>query len=417
MSYKWLIPIAIFAVIAYASAVWLSQPFASVPVFLLGLFGLAVAQMAGWVKLFPEKHITLIAIVFVAGLFLTGGLALVGAKFGVSIPTIGATGASVQTVVSGGNPAAAGAAQTCWDKVNPQIRGQAATVTINAWDKESTTPYSAAVDVNPTYVVSTSHSGTHQVSTLSDTSAASMASFSVGDVISVYGGSSSYYLDPVENLCIDSAAFPLDLAAHAVAAFTDMKVSGYDNAGTALTAATNTTLADYAITLGAAQETTFKLRLTTNVAVKSFNLAGVATYMQNNISECEPVAGQFTSAVTPTWLRNTRIGQANADQTNISSGTYTPYVLSSPILMPQWAYQEYNFKIKGGTNDPLQNTAVFASQDLCIVCFIDSTYSRGDDGNVYYDFYAHTAAQGNVGQVTRIDKPVGKYGCTVITGA
>lgn len=408
---KWLLALGALAVLIAAINIFsgLNIMTVSISTVLLAVFGLLVVQKIGLYRLLPlqkkNETIALIAVALVT--FMFGGFSI----FDLTPASLGFGANLGGGLLPGGNIGQQGLPSgEC--SVPDEIRGVAATGTVNAYDLESLTPYSAAVDTTAYFVDAAGN-----VVASSDTTAYSLTGYSVGEVISIYGGSSSYYLDPVENYCIDAAAFPLDLDAHAVVTQSGLQITGYDDTGASgLSAGTNTTCEDYDITIGANGEETFYLKLKQNTAVKAFNLFSVHTAVTNDIDECEPQDADWKLVPTAKFMKGLTLSEdAVSGTTNATNVDFTTWVLSAPKFMTEWESVKYQFNFKASATDPATN-ADFATSDMAIVCFNDATYDRGSDGKIYLDYYAHTSAESDVGMAGLPTLPVGKQDCTVIEG-
>lgn len=390
---RWLIPLIAFVAIAWLYSSFTNQQLLAPVTLLFAVFALAVLQKLKIIRAIPfvpQRYVTAILILSGIAVFVMGG-------FAFFLP--GITLASLQGQIT----PSAGA--YCID--NPELVGKSATLTINAYNMESSSPYSAPVDVNPTYVVSAGG-----VELLTDTSSATLQTHSAGERIKFVGGSSSYYLDDKE-VCIDSQNKIVELSAHAVISNSEALITCKDSDGYACSAGTNSSQEDYDITLGANQETTFSLKYKVNTADKTARLYAVAIFSANDIAECAPVSPELTLTTTPKFLKDVTVtdGAGSYGHTR----TYTVYTLPQPILLREWESKEFTFRIKAGSNDP-SNSQNFQQQDMCVVCFLDATKYKGSDGNVYDDFYTHDESQSNVGISESVASPVGAKTCVVIEG-
>ena len=401
---KWLLLLLALGVLMWLFSAFAGFELLSISTVLLAIFTLLLLQKFGVFRALPiPKRQETIALIIVGVILLfTGGFSFIGLDFSGMI-----TGATI-------TPAAptSAAVQTCKASIPSENLGKSATVTINAYNKESNTPYSSAVDTQ-VYIVDDEGN----VVKSSDTTAYSLQSYSTGDVISVYGGDSSYYVDPKENICIDKSAFPLDLDVHAAVAASNLQITCYDNTGSAtLSSGTNSSQEDYDITIGADGEDSFYCKLKVNVANKAYNLYAVGTLVSNDIDECEPQDSVWTAIDTPKFLDGIGVGAvSSSDADAISDGSYNTWILPEPILMTEWETKKYQFNFAASSTDPATN-GDFKSSDMAVVCFLDGIYERGSDGNIYFDFYKHDEAESDVGVDNSEDTPVGKQDCVVIEG-
>jgi len=309
----------------------------------------------------------------------------------------------------------------CSAALSPEEKDAVATVTLDAFDVEALAGRSSAVDLQTNCrMYANTNSGSYTAS--ADTAAGSVTTvWKPGDTAFIYCGGTfaeiGYYADPVEGECIDSIAKHVSWDVHAIttaASGVDMVV--YDDAHTVLTAAGNTTTADYDITLGASQEKKIYVKLTESVAVKSFNLMAFATASLNDIDYVKPESSTgMVQKLAPKWLKDVEVG----DETNIQNQTtdYDVYYLAQPVLLKQWQSVEYPFTVKAKTTDPAETANVFSTMDAAIICAIDGTYHQGSDGKEYLDIQDHiTDTEANVGYVEVVFDPVGGYECSVLEG-
>jgi len=309
----------------------------------------------------------------------------------------------------------------CAAGLAPEERDAVATVTLDAFDVEALAGRSAAVDLgDDCRLYANSNTGTFTPS--ADTAAGSVTTvWKPGDTAYIYCGGTvteiGYYADPVEGACIDSIAKHISWDAHAITtAATGIDMVVYDDAHTVLTAAGNTTTADYDITLGASQEKKIYVKLTQSVAVKSFNLMAFATASMNDIDTVKPEASTgMIQKLAPKWLKDVAVGDENNNGNTTTD--YDVYYLAQPVLLKQWQSVEYPFTVKAKSSDPAETANVFSTADDAIICAIDGTYHQGSDGREYLDIHDHiTDTEANVGYVEVVFDPVGGYECSVLEG-
>jgi hypothetical protein len=408
---RWIILAIVFGVILWLLSSALGTAMFSFTTILWGLLVLVILQKLGILRTIPlpKRSVTILGVVVAGIMFFTGAFSVVLTML-PTMPTAAPTAATITSPTT--TETTSTAVSNCIEKVkavNPNLVGKAATVTINAYDMASNTPYSSAVDTTA-YIVSDG-----QVVKTTDTSSYSMSGYSVGDVISVYGGSSSYYLADKKDVCIDKEQFPLELDAYAVVAQSDLQITGYDDTGaTTLSAGTTPGEEDYDITIGADGEESFYLKIKVNVANKAFNLYGVATTVANDIDECEPQDTVFTEVPAPRWLKGLSVANETSEE-NLTGVNFDTWVLPEPILLTEWESKKYQFNFKASSTDPTTNSD-FGSSDMCIVCFFDAVWDRGDDGKLYLDFYTHDSSESDVGMAGLPTLPVGKQDCVVTEG-
>ena len=306
--------------------------------------------------------------------------------------------------------------------VSPELLGKEAALQSHTYDMEANNPYSAEVDLTSTcYLYKNGNGPENFVGTTSDTSdAAQSTGFSVGDTMNVYcgGSSTSYYAEKIENLCIDSQDDSFVISAHAMAAETEIALTGYDETGaTGLTAAGNTSTADYDLTLGASEEKSVYVQVKTNVANSAINFIGFATSATNDIDSVKPTDSAFVEQTGVAFLDKVD-ASANSDDANANQTiTYDAYIMSSPILLSEWDFKKYQFTVKATSTDPTATDNVFSTIDAGVICTLDATYVKGDDGKPhlgYHDFAADS--ESNVGIAETFKFPVGKNSCLVLEG-
>lgn len=333
------------------------------------------------------------------GLFLLGGFARYGFTLATLFPATQVTAPTLQL-------------QTCADyvkSINPYLLGKSSTLTLNAWDMASNTPYASAVDAKVS-VYKNGDTADKYVATLTDTSAYQLSGFSVGDTISIYEDTpTSYYVDSQVGVCIDSETKSINLNAYSMADVADMETLGYDETGTATLTAGIPGAHDYNMTLGANEQKMIHVKVKVAAADKTFRFGGWAIATFFNISKVE-VKGQegrvYTLSVTPTSFKNRNIKVGTLDTTTINRD-YSIYT-TSPILLREWESIKDAFIVYADTaNDPIDRTNTVFFNGFAIVA-VDSACARGDTGVTVCDFYKHDSAQGNVGVAEPLTAPAGK---------
>lgn len=402
--------------IGFILLIWLMSVFTGLAMFgittmLTAVLVLALFQKFKVFRLLPisTKHENIAIILIIVAMFFTGSIGTLLSGLGVPIPDL-SEGVPSGEILPDDGPTSQ-EVTGCAASVSDYIRGSQATATVNAYDQASDTPLSSAVD-GTIYIIDSSGGVTKST----DTSDYSMNKYSVGDTVSIKGGDSSYYIVPTGALCIDREAFPIDIDAYAVASYSDLEISGYDDTGSStLSAGTNTSEEDYDITLGANEESTYYLKLKQNTANKAFNLYAVGTSVFNDIDESEPLDGVWTKVTTPKFLKGLELDISDGHgEDNATDVDFTTWTLDEPILLEEWDSVKYQFNIVAGSTNPTTNT-VASSSDMAIVCFFDAIHGRGDDG-MYMDFYSHDNDESDVGMSNHHLLPIGKNDCTVIEG-
>ena len=292
--------------------------------------------------------------------------------------------------------------------VSEELKGKTATVYVNAWDLESDQPYSSAVDLTTNcWVYRNGNKPINYVGTTTDTSSGTISGFSVGDTIYIYCGGSSYYVEPVEEFCIDTQTPTVNLNAHKMVSESDLQITAYDDTGSATLS--SATYADYYITMGAGEKKAIYLKLKVNTANKAFNFGGWAIAKFYNISDVEPqdVEATYEKIGTPNFAEGVNVKVNESAGTTITKD-YTIWKASSPILLREWDSIKEQFVIESdSTNDPVGNEGTTNFNGVAIVA-LDMQYARGADGKVYLDVYQHDSGEANVGLAEDLTSPYGK---------
>jgi hypothetical protein len=304
---------------------------------------------------------------------------------------------------------------------NPELLGKAATPTVNAYNRESKTPYSAAVDVTTTYVYkwnvvagSWDYAGPTTDTSAYPLSSTNGFSFVVGDKIRLVGSGTSYYVDEKVQ-CITGEGEAIELDAHAVFSEASMTLTAKDEYGNALTTG-DATLDDYEISLGASATDTFLLILKNNQAVKLHNFCGYAVKTMGDVKSIS-FTGANSDAVlyekenVADFLDSATITINEDPIVMLNSSSYeTVFVTDKPIPLKEWQDIQFEFKIEAGTTDPAETTnatRTVSNADLAIFLALDCAWAQGSDGQPYLDYYAHTSAEGNVGVSETTLSPLG----------
>lgn len=300
---------------------------------------------------------------------------------------------------------------SCIDKakaLNPDNLGKSATITVNGYDQESNTPYSAAIDINPVSFYRNDNTAMNHVLATTDTSAYSLTGLNVGDTIYTYGGSATYYMDAREGVCINVVGFPLELSGHAIAAESDMEAKLYADSGANNELSSGTaTHDDYTVALGANAEEDFYFKLKVNSANKAFQLGGIATAKMFNISSVNVISSNFAKIPTPKYLESVGILVNETATTVAITKDYTVFKRNTPLMLHEWESVEIKVVVEtDATNDPIDKGGSADANNFAIIA-IDAAWSRGDAGISELDIYQHDSAEGNVGLVETVTSPLG----------
>jgi hypothetical protein len=405
---RWLIPVVIGAILWFMVV----QPMAKVSNTLFGV--MLTIGLVGLVGLaFKQARVPIPFLSSPLGIGIMLGIPIVfGGAFGILQGFN--MGASVTPPGTGEVPSAS----SCYDNVNPELRGKAVSLTVNAYDVEADSSTNVDLTTN-CYLYRNSISAGDYQGTTSDTTApdAITGIFSVGDVLLIRCGGTGYYTDPYE-ACIDRENWGVALDSHDLVATTDLSIVGYDSSDNTLTAG-STNINDYSITMGAGETTTFRLKLKANVANKAFQFHGWAVAQFYNISSCKPISddegGTYTAQAVPTFLHNIDVGMDVGGQNAITED-YTPWVRSSVLMLHEWEEFKTEFELKShSTNDPNGGENSTAFDGVAIVAF-DSTWTISDDNVASYGYYTPDSSQDNVGVTETLTSPLGKdNGVLIIT--
>jgi len=309
--------------------------------------------------------------------------------------------------------------------VSEELRGKAATITVNAWDLESNTPYSSPVDfATNCFDYKNGNSPTSFVGNSSDTSSGSLGGYVVGDTLYMYCGGSTYYGESIEGWCIDNQYPTLVINAHTIStADSSNSITVYDNTGgTVLSTGAGTDGdSDYYMSLGAGADDSIYVKLKVNAANKAYQFCawGVAEFY--NISKVSPqnVEATYTNVPTPQHMKSISIRvNTSGSNTDIDGQDYTVYRASAPIMLHEWDSIKEKFVVEADdTYDPIGGNTGTNQSTLNGFAILakDCTYSRGDDGKVYLDFYQHDSAQADVGMDEVETSPAGKTDSTLIS--
>ena len=296
--------------------------------------------------------------------------------------------------------------------VTDELRGKTATLDTNAWDMESNTPYSAAVDLTTNcHIYKNGNSGINYVGPTADTDAASLSGFTVGDTAYLYCVGTSYYTDDIEGQCVDSQRQPLTILAHAVLPEANAQITAYDDSGgTVLDAAVDTDFADYNLTIGANEEASIYVKLKNNVANKMYRFCAWGTTTFYNITSVVPgnVESTYTKSFTPVHMSGVAV-ETNSTGDTLTSD-YVMYKAASPLILSEWDSIKEEFIVTSHTSyDPVDMIGTDGAllNGFAIIAK-DCQNSRGSDGKIVMDYYAHNVGEADVGLDETDTSPRGK---------
>lgn len=405
-------PIIAMLVIAAVAFLYLgvTTPLLGISFLSAVLFGAAIVMLLKWGKVKfaqgmpPKSRQTagIIGVVVLVALFAMGALSgLTG-----TLPAGSLTNIAPGAVTTGQT------ASSCKASVNAEIVGKAATLTLNGYDFESSTPYSSTVPALVYVFKNGAYVGTQ------DTAGHTVTALAVGDVVDIYGQSNaSYYVEDVLGVCITGEQTVQEVKAHAAITQSGVKTTCYASDGTVLNAGA-TSLADYNVTQGANEKTPVSCIVKANTANKAFWLKGVATAVSNHSKQAIVTDSQWSPAVVPTFL-STTVLQYNETATciqNFTGGYSKVFTVSSPIKLSQWQQTTVNFELDSGTSDPTFNSLVTGANNPSdyFIQFLDEGSGRDASGAVYNDIATRDTTGSKLGITMDVFSPLGKTTGTII---
>lgn len=419
--------LAIAAVIAFLLAgVWTG--FALMPMLIVG-GGLLLLIIGGGSLLFKAGKARSNGIMALLGVIILGvWFYMPGAITSFGLPSAALTSpistAVVQQQVS-----------SCAAGVSAEQRSQMVTATVNSYDLDAAAGQGTAVDqTTACFYYRNGNKGTNFVSLSSDTADGSVTTvWTPGDTVYGYCGGSSYYTEPIEGQCVDTRGVNLVLNAHAAATAAQLEVGAFDKNFNALTAAGNTTTADFDLTIGASTTDYLTAEWYVDTANKAANVQYVATTTYNDIKDFFPVSAVFShdgvdtpvaiAGIVPTadYLRNVKLSNDDAASTGNITATYTVYKLASPILLnARGDTLKVKFQVNSGATDPTATDNVFSTQDMAVGCLFDAQYIKNPQtGDISLNYYneAIIGSQTDAGVANLPAMPAGADDCFVVSGA
>ena len=285
-------------------------------------------------------------------------------------------------------------------------------MTLNGYNLAVDSPYADAANSGTAYIFKsdklTDGTASTFVSSGSDTTAGAVTGVKVGEVVALGGGNTSFVIEPVDGLCINGQQVAVVLKSHGIQTIGSMDSTNYDSTGsTELGAGTQSIM--YTAAMGASEEAVFYHRIKNNGANADFWLGAVGLATFTNISDAfpgGPSAGLFTKVGTPLFLKDAVINTSHTSPGTLSTMTrsYTPYKLYSPVLLTEFQEFKYQYNVKSTTSDPVGavNTTAWSG---VVGIGLDMCWVRGTDGKMYFDFWDHTATEGNCGATEGVASP------------
>jgi len=324
------------------------------------------------------------------------------------------------TAIPTGAVTPTGTAATCaamrnGGTISDDIFGTSSTLTLNAWDMESNTPYSSAVDLTTNcYIYKNGNAASNFIKASTDTSDASVTGFSVGNKVYIYCGGSSYYTDPFENTCVDTQAMPVSLSTHTATTEANTDITVYDKTGASALTSGTASESDYTMAMGANQDELIYVQVQNNVANARKDVCALGVVRFYNISKVEPQSFTFegktytwTAATTPLHMQSVAVSYNETAAGQTLTKDYTVYKLSEPIDMNEWAYFKIPVVISSdATNNPITHHGTSSLNGFALL-LKDCTWGRGTDGAMYKDFYTHDTGQSDVGIDENETSPLG----------
>lgn len=370
---------------------------------------LALLKIAGLDWAFPWKirglYVAIILIVgfLFAGFFTADALSSLSASIMPGETITNPIGQSV-TVGSGV------AMQSCEAKAKSAgIDGKDANVVVNAWDKESNTPTSSAVDVNFCNI----YLNGQFLQKTTDTSDLDVDNAAVGDTISIYCGGSSYYVDPVENFCVEKEDGNLiNLMAHKIQTEVNLSLTVYDKTGSAALSSGTSGQEDYYITAGAGSDQKVFVYLQNNNNDAAYDFCAWATVAMTNVTSFQPTGSEYTQVVAAKSVKSIAL---LVNDTNTVTTDYAVYMRSQAVRLHEWDDLKDGFTIEiDDTNDPVATDGTGEDNAYAAVLSKDCTYSTADDLSSAYDYYTHDTSQDDVGLDETETSPLGGYDGAII---
>lgn len=357
---------------------------------------LITADFFGFMKLFPiplKKNIMMIVMI---ALWVGVGVGAGWLPSNLGTASVVVTGDQVSTA-------------ECAASISDEIRGTASTLDVNAWDQESNTPYSSAIDLTTNcHYYRNGDDASDYIGPSADTSAEELSGFAVGDTLYAYCGGTSYYSDAIEGECIRQQRQSINIDSHAICPEANLQITVYDDTGSSTLTAGTANEDDYTMSLGAGEETAVHVKLKVNVANKAYDFCAWGVAELYNISSVEPqnVEATYSKVGTPEHMRSVAL-QPGTDNATITKD-YRMFKASSPIRLHEWDYLKEQFVVESdATSDPNGGGGLNTMDGFAIIAK-DCTYSRGGDGSMYYEFYGRDTSESDVGLDETEVSPLGK---------
>jgi len=293
--------------------------------------------------------------------------------------------------------------------INDNI-GDQATLTLNAYDMEANSETLISQLPVGVYRILDAEGSLQKLNDIdSYNTSTTVTTASVGQQLAFFGGSSTYYMDPIAVYDVSTAVDTIRLDGHAIATESEMSMTVKDEDGNTLTAdddAENT--ADYSISLGADEETLITAKLKVGASDNSYQLKAIGVYYENDVDNLEPVGSDWVKVAMTKEIKDATVTFTN-DTSTAFTGDYDAIYVYKPntnevVNLKEWESYEIPLVITAGSTDPTANTGDFAG-----IIALDGAWAEGSDGNMNFDYYKHETAEGvgTVGLDETVTSPQG----------
>jgi hypothetical protein len=274
--------------------------------------------------------------------------------------------------------------------------GDAATVTLNAYDKAADTE----TEVYPTWTVVDDANGNKVVN---DGAANSTTLLVVGDTLNAYGTGTTYYCpEPVIGFEVDKVQKTVNLDCYTAATDSTMSLKIYDDSMDELTADDNASNeADYSLALGSSEEQVLYIKLSNDDSDSAYPLGAFCTYASGNTDDFEIVDSDYEEIPLPEEVDDatpTVANDAATDKTGDYKHCYKP-VSGDYLLLEEWEDTGFvKAKVTAGSTEPAANAG-----DNFGVIAIDHSWNVFADGSVQGGIHDGTDDE-DVGNMGAIDE-------------
>lgn len=283
--------------------------------------------------------------------------------------------------------------------------GAASTAYINAY----TGPHGdagAKTEVYPVWTVLDANGNL-----ITNDAAANSSSTAVGEKLSFYGTGATYYVDPLVNQEISTAAPTFDLNAYTVPTTADMDVVVYDETGaTALTADDNVNKSsDYdGGSLGAGETKQYFAKFTTKVADKTFRLGAICTYtIGAEVDDFTLEENDWEEVAVPSTLSGASPNLSDDGAVSTSGSFRHCYVPKDKkyIALHEWDFVKYQFIIDtDDTTGPSDNGDSYVGG-----VFMDTSWEKDGSGQLQENWYKKGDGTEDPGAVGLDENPETAY--------